>query len=63
MSVSPVEEMKKGIQIIQDESKDVDDKIQALEGILEWCDHIDFAIGRLLLKLQHSLPLPYGIYN
>lgn len=51
MTVSPVEEMKKGIVIIQDRTKDVDDKIQALEGISEWADHIDFAIGMLIWKL------------
>lgn len=52
MTVSPVEEMKKGIEVIQDPTKDVDDKIQALESIQEWCDHIDFAVGRWLPTLD-----------
>ncbi|KAL4236877.1 Hsp70-binding protein 1 [Mactra antiquata] len=44
MTVSPVEEMKKCIEKIKDDKIDDDDKIEALETLTEWCEHIDFAI-------------------
>lgn len=43
-TVSPVEEMKKAIGVIQDNDADVDDKVTAFETLVDWCEHIDFAI-------------------
>ncbi|KAH3884552.1 hsp70-binding protein 1-like isoform X2 [Dreissena polymorpha] len=64
MSVSHVEEMRKSISIIQDNDSDADDKIEALESLINWCDSIDFAmdfhkIGGFtifLLCLEHVEP-------
>lgn len=44
MTVSPVQEMKKALDIIQKPESDTDDVVQALETLVEWCEHIDFAI-------------------
>ena len=54
MTVNPVVEMQTGIGIIRDETKNMDDKLQALEGITEWCDHIDFAIGKYMFGVECS---------
>lgn len=43
-TVSPVGEMKKAIEIIQKEESDTDDRVAALETLVEWCEHMDFAI-------------------
>ena len=44
--MSPVEEMKKSIGVIQDNDADIDDKLTAFDTLVEWCEHIDFAIGK-----------------
>jgi len=51
MTVSPIEEMNKAIACIKDDNKDIDDKIQALETLSEWCDHIDIAMGMLIFHI------------
>ncbi|WAR03324.1 HPBP1-like protein [Mya arenaria] len=44
MTVSPIEEIRKARDIVKDESRDIDDRIAAVETINEWCDQIDLAI-------------------
>lgn len=44
MTVSPVEEMKKAIGILDNPESDTEESTEALQTLIDWCEHIDFAI-------------------
>ena len=48
MSVSPEEELRKGIAILKAQDLDDDDKIDALETIMDFCNSVDYAMGKFL---------------
>lgn len=56
-TVSPVSEMKRAIEIIQKNESETDDRVAALETLIEWCEHIDFAIGMLFCPRHFVLSM------
>lgn len=46
MSINPVDEMKKCIKVL--EEGELDKQIEALETLKDWCEDINFAIGKLV---------------
>jgi hypothetical protein len=44
-SINPIDEMKKCIVCLYDESEDEDRRLEALETLRDWCEDINFATG------------------
>jgi hypothetical protein len=42
-SINPIDEMKKCIVCLYDESEDGDRRLEALETLRDWCEDINFA--------------------
>ncbi len=45
MTINPVDEIKKCIKCLLEE-KDLDRNLEALETLRDWCEDINFAIGK-----------------
>lgn len=63
MSVSPVEEMCKGIAIVMNKNIDDDEKIDAINTIMDFCNSIDFAMDFHKIGGFDIFPVCFGSDN
>ena len=57
MTINPIDEIKKCIKSITDD-QDLDRQIEALETLKDWCEDINFAIGKFVYFIFH-----YNLYS
>lgn len=50
MSVSPVQRMRICLDCVENLEKSLDDRCQAMEELIEWCENMDYAIGKFVFN-------------